>query len=40
MAQFHKWSVSELEDLYPFERDAYAGLLRKHLEEQAAKQGR
>lgn len=33
MAQHHKWSITELEDLYPYERAIYVELLKKHIEE-------
>ena len=33
MAQHHKWSVSELEDLYPYERSIYVELLKQYLKE-------
>jgi hypothetical protein len=31
MAQHHKYSISELEAMLPFERDIYATLLAEHL---------
>lgn len=34
MAQHHKWSVSEIEDLIPFERDLYVDMLRDYLEKE------
>ena len=36
LTQHHKWSISEIEDLLPFERDLYVDMLLKHLEEQRA----
>ena len=32
--QHHKYSLTELENLIPFERDIYVTLLRNYLEEQ------
>lgn len=34
LAQFHKWSVTELEAMIPWERDVYIILLMQHLEEE------
>ena len=31
--QYHKYSLTEIEDLMPWERDVYTALLRQHLEE-------
>lgn len=31
MVQHHKYSIKELEDLMPFERDIYVGLLMNYL---------
>ena len=33
MAQHHKYSIKEKEDLYPFERDIYFEMLVEHVEE-------
>lgn len=33
LAQHHKYSISEIENLIPFERDVYVNLLLQHLEE-------
>lgn len=33
MVQHHKYSITEIENLIPFERDLYINLLKKHLEE-------
>ena len=40
MIQHHKYSLSELENMIPWEREIYTGLLVKHLqdENQQAKQ--
>ena len=34
MMQHHKYSLSELEDMMPWEREIYIGLLIQHLEEE------
>lgn len=34
LAQFHKWSISEIEEMLPWEREAYGRMLAAHLEEQ------
>jgi hypothetical protein len=31
MAQHHKYSISEIENLIPYERDIYVELLQDHL---------
>ena len=36
--QFHKYSLWELENMPPWERDIYVGLLRLHIEEEQLKQ--
>ena len=36
--QYHKWSLTEIENLIPWERDVYVGLLQQHLEEEELKQ--
>jgi hypothetical protein len=33
LAQHHKYSISEIENLIPFERDIYVNLLLQHIEE-------
>ncbi len=33
LAQHHKYSISEIENLIPFERDVYVNLLLQYLEE-------
>lgn len=38
MAQHHHYSISELEDMVPFERDIYVDLLKNHLEQEAERQ--
>jgi|TARA_Y100000033_G_scaffold33043_1_gene31604 hypothetical protein len=37
LMQHHKYSLTELENMYPFEREIYTSLLVKHLEEEKAK---
>lgn len=32
LAQHHKYSIAEIEDLMPFERDIYTDMLINHLE--------
>ena len=34
MIQHHKWSLTELENMMPWEREVYVGLLIEHLEEE------
>ena len=38
LMQYHKWSLTEIENLIPWERDVYVGLLQQHLEEEELKQ--
>ena len=38
LAQHHKYQLSEIENLLPYERDVYIDLLLQHLEEQKEKQ--
>jgi hypothetical protein len=35
--QFHKYSLSDVENMVPWERDIYVGLLRNHIEEENLK---
>ena len=37
MVQHHKWSLNELEDMMPYERDIYVALLQKWVEEENEK---
>lgn len=37
MAQHHKYSITEIENLIPYERDLYFGMLINYLEEQSQK---
>lgn len=34
LMQHHKYSISELEDMIPFERDVYIMLLSQHIEKE------
>jgi hypothetical protein len=34
MIQHHKWSLTEIENMMPWEREVYAGLLIEHIEEE------
>jgi hypothetical protein len=34
MIQYHNWSLTELENMMPWEREVYVGLLIKHIEEE------
>jgi hypothetical protein len=36
LAQHHKYSITEIESMYPFERDIYVELLLKELKEELA----
>ena len=38
LLQYHKYSLTEIENLIPWERDIYVGLLKNHLEEERLKQ--
>ena len=38
LVQYHKYSLTEIENLIPWERDVYVGLLKNHLEEERLKQ--
>ena len=37
MVQHHKWNLTELEDMMPYERDIYVALLQKWVEEENEK---
>ena len=34
LAQHHIWSITEIEDMIPFERDLYVDLLKDYLEKE------
>ena len=38
LMQYHKYSLTEIENWMPWERDVYVGLLQQHLEEEELKQ--
>jgi len=40
MIQHHNWSLTELENMMPWEREVYIGLLIEHLEEQKEEQAK
>ena len=40
MIQHHNWSLTELDDMMPWEREVYIGLLIEHLEEQKKEQAK
>lgn len=35
--QYHKWPISEIENVMPFEREIYLSLLEQHIEEEKLK---
>jgi hypothetical protein len=37
LMQFHKYSLTEIENLMPWERDIYLALLKQHIEEENLK---
>ena len=37
MIQYHNWSLTELENMMPWEREIYVGLLIEHVEEENEK---
>ena len=38
LMQYHKYSLTEIENMIPWERDVYVALLQNHLEEEKLKQ--
>ena len=38
MMQYHKYRLTEIENMIPWERDIYVGLLQAHLEEERLKE--
>jgi hypothetical protein len=40
MLQHHKWSLFELENMMPWEREVYVALLIEHLEEEKKEQAK
>jgi hypothetical protein len=37
MIQHHKWSLTEIENMMPWEREVYVGLLIEHIKEENEK---
>jgi hypothetical protein len=37
LMQFHKYSLTEIENMMPWERDIYLALLQQHIEEEKLK---
>jgi len=37
LMQFHKYSLTEIENMIPWERDVYVTLLKNHLDEEELK---
>ena len=37
MIQYHNWSLTEIENMMPWEREIYVGLLIEHVEEENEK---
>tara|TARA_R110000772_G_scaffold152871_2_gene263786 strand:- start:788 stop:913 length:126 start_codon:yes stop_codon:yes gene_type:complete len=40
MIQHHNWSLTELDNMMPWEREVYIGLLIEHLEEEKKEQAK
>ena len=38
LMQYHKYSLTEIENMIPWERDVYVEMLRAHLDEEKLKQ--
>jgi hypothetical protein len=38
LMQYHKYSLTEIENLIPWERDIYVELLKQHIDEEERKQ--
>jgi hypothetical protein len=38
LMQYHKYSLTEIENMIPWERDIYVELLKQHLEDEKLKQ--
>ena len=37
MKQHHNWSINEIENMIPWEREVYVSLLKQHIEEENEK---
>lgn len=35
--QYHKYSLTEIDNMFPFEREIYIGMLVQHLEEESSR---
>ena len=40
MKQHHNWSISEIENMIPWEREVYVSLLKQYIEEENEKMKR
>jgi hypothetical protein len=40
MIQHHKWSLTEIENMMPWEREVYVGLLIQHVEDEKKEQAK
>ena len=40
MIQHHNWSLTELDNMMPWEREVYIGLLIEHLEDEKKEQAK
>jgi len=40
MIQHHNWNLTELENMYPWEREIYAGLLIEYIDEENERQAK
>tara|TARA_R100001463_G_scaffold24268_1_gene57862 strand:- start:26 stop:202 length:177 start_codon:yes stop_codon:yes gene_type:complete len=38
LMQYHKYSLTEIENMIPWERDVYVDLLKQHIEEEKERQ--
>jgi len=38
LIQYHKYSLTEIENMMPWERDVYVSLLQQHLDDEKLKQ--
>ena len=39
LVQFHKYSLTEIYEMYPYERDIFVLMLKNHVEEEKQKDG-
>jgi hypothetical protein len=40
MIQHHRWSLTEIENMMPWEREVYVGLLIQHVEDEKKEQAK